>query len=276
MAAGIPTHLDPHAPGRRGSGGQPARSRAAILGAALTLLCAALTLGLAREAIRSWPGLGTVPTGDALLPPLLSLAAILAAWVTLVLGSATARLLTAWRAPGGRVVRLTAAALVALTSLSVSPATAVPVAAVETGHLAVPPDDTPAAPAQDALTVAAALGVPETGDPAASTDLVPPSGEPIPQPGWTPTPSPPRPVPAADVTLVSRASASSLPETVVVRRGDTLWDLAARHLGEDATPESIAEEWPRWHAANRAVIGPDPDLLQPGQQLVVPTDEERP
>jgi hypothetical protein len=59
-------------------------------------------------------------------------------------------------------------------------------------------------------------------------------------------------------------------QTVVVRRGDTLWDLAARHLGPAATDAEIAREWPLWFAANRAAIGSDPDRLRPGQQLTPP------
>ena len=62
---------------------------------------------------------------------------------------------------------------------------------------------------------------------------------------------------------------------VVVRRGDTLWDIAARHLGPGATTAGIAHEWPRWHAANRALIGPDPDRIQPGQRLVPPAAKDR-
>lgn len=58
--------------------------------------------------------------------------------------------------------------------------------------------------------------------------------------------------------------------TVVVRAGDTLWSLTARHLGQDASDAEIAAAWPRWYEANAAVIGPDPDLLHPGQVLVVP------
>jgi hypothetical protein len=57
---------------------------------------------------------------------------------------------------------------------------------------------------------------------------------------------------------------------VVVRPGDTLWGLVAAHLGPTATERGIAAEWPRWHAANRSVIGADPGRLYPGQRLVVP------
>ena len=59
-------------------------------------------------------------------------------------------------------------------------------------------------------------------------------------------------------------------DEVVVRRGDSLWDIAARHLGPDASAAEVAVEWPRWHHANRDVIGADPDLLIPGQRLVPP------
>ena len=59
-------------------------------------------------------------------------------------------------------------------------------------------------------------------------------------------------------------------DEVVVRRGDSLWDIAARHLGPDASAADVAVEWPRWHQANRDVIGTDPDLLIPGQRLVPP------
>ncbi len=59
-------------------------------------------------------------------------------------------------------------------------------------------------------------------------------------------------------------------ERLVVRRGDTLWSIAARSLGSEATEAQIAGEWPRWFTANRDVIGPDPDRLSPGQRLRPP------
>lgn len=59
-------------------------------------------------------------------------------------------------------------------------------------------------------------------------------------------------------------------DTVRVRRGDSLWGIAAAHLPPSATDRAIAAAWPRWYAANRAVIGSDPDLILPGQMLVPP------
>ena len=57
---------------------------------------------------------------------------------------------------------------------------------------------------------------------------------------------------------------------VVVQAGDCLWSIAAASLPGSATPAQVASEWPRWHAANRGVIGPDPDLLRPGLVLTPP------
>ena len=57
---------------------------------------------------------------------------------------------------------------------------------------------------------------------------------------------------------------------LVVAPGDCLWRIAARELGPTATTAAVSAAWPRWYAANRAVIGPDPDLLQPGMRLVPP------
>ncbi|MBT1003008.1 hypothetical protein KIH31_10350 [Paenarthrobacter sp. DKR-5] len=70
----------------------------------------------------------------------------------------------------------------------------------------------------------------------------------------------PRPAPATGAPAGS----------VVVRDGDCLWSIAARQLGPDATDVDIARAWPRWHAANLAVIGEDPSHILPGQVLVPP------
>lgn len=58
--------------------------------------------------------------------------------------------------------------------------------------------------------------------------------------------------------------------TIVVQPGDCLWNLAARALGGHPSPSRVAAAWPAWWAANRVVIGEDPDLLQPGTRLRPP------
>lgn len=57
---------------------------------------------------------------------------------------------------------------------------------------------------------------------------------------------------------------------VRVRSGDTLWAIAARTLGPDASQADVASYSRRIHAANATAIGPDPDLIHPDQQLRLP------
>lgn len=57
---------------------------------------------------------------------------------------------------------------------------------------------------------------------------------------------------------------------VTVEEGDTLWSISAARLPGSPTVADIAAAWPRWYAANRDVIGPDPDLIHPGQRLTPP------
>lgn len=67
---------------------------------------------------------------------------------------------------------------------------------------------------------------------------------------------------------------------VVVRRGDTLWALAESSLQQPSraapTTAAVAAAWPSWWAANRDVIGDDPDLLLPGSVLRPPPDAAPP
>ncbi|MFK4295052.1 LysM repeat protein [Arthrobacter sp. GAS37] len=65
-------------------------------------------------------------------------------------------------------------------------------------------------------------------------------------------------------------SASPNQGEVVVKRGDSLWSIAARQLGPLASDVDIALQWPKWYATNRNVIGDDPGLIVPGQILQPP------
>lgn len=86
-------------------------------------------------------------------------------------------------------------------------------------------------------------------------------------------PSAPRPAQAARKPSATGADdGSSERRPVVVRRGDSLWTIAQRHVPPGATAAQIAAEWPRWYSANRPVVGADPNLLLPGQRLVPPAD----
>jgi hypothetical protein len=65
---------------------------------------------------------------------------------------------------------------------------------------------------------------------------------------------------------------------VVVRAGDTLWSIATdqlRRVGRRSSappPAAVAAAVRHLHAANRDVIGADPDLIRPGQHLMIPEE----
>ncbi len=74
---------------------------------------------------------------------------------------------------------------------------------------------------------------------------------------------PDRPTVGAETRYTPVRPASS----VRVRRGDSLWAIAAREIGPDASDAAIARRWPQWYAANAGRIGPDSDLIHPGEVL---------
>ncbi|MGH3506363.1 MAG: LysM peptidoglycan-binding domain-containing protein [Nocardioidaceae bacterium] len=57
---------------------------------------------------------------------------------------------------------------------------------------------------------------------------------------------------------------------VRVQPGDTLWHIAAAHLPPASTAARVARDVDWIHSANRAAIGPDPDLIFPGTHLTIP------
>jgi nucleoid-associated protein YgaU len=69
---------------------------------------------------------------------------------------------------------------------------------------------------------------------------------------------------------LARAAPSPISAVVTVRPGDTLWGLAAATLPARAADATVDRTWRRWYAANRHTVGPDHDLLLPGQRLVPP------
>jgi nucleoid-associated protein YgaU len=72
-----------------------------------------------------------------------------------------------------------------------------------------------------------------------------------------PTPKPPKPVPPpTPVPPVENRQ-----YTVVA--GDYLRKIAKKFYGDEA-------KWPKIYEANKKIIGPNPNLILPGQKLVIP------
>ncbi|WP_372594892.1 LysM peptidoglycan-binding domain-containing protein, partial [Actinotalea sp.] len=110
---------------------------------------------------------------------------------------------------------------------------------------------------------------------------------PDPSPGGPDDPSPSPNAPASPIVVDGENTAGAAPAastqdrtrertgpsgSVEVEPGDSLWSIAAEHLGT-ADPGWVAREWPRWYEANRATIGADPDLIRPGQVLHAPAED---
>lgn len=185
---------------------------------------------------------------------------VLALWVLVVsLAAVLARVLR------GRA-RLRAVAIARLTMprwlfrLTVGAAAAGIALAPATAGAAPAPLPAPALPLTPAATALPTPGLPVTRTPEAPAPRVP-----APQ-------TPPR-TPPADSARPGHPGRPAVPApaSVTVGPGDSLWSLAAEQLGPSASPRAIAQQWPAWWAANRAVIGDDPDLIHPGQHLVPPT-----
>lgn len=257
---------------------------AAGLGALLCGVALTSAWWLGRQVIRTWPGSGSTSVDSALLSVTLAAAALLMCWVTGVVTLAVLELLREGDrlrgrfglrgddgVDGRRGGRMPAQRSPVPTPLN--PRTAHRVSALLLALTAVPAHAAAAGPPEPSWTGTSSdtvAGSVSTPGPAPAEEPLLPDGSPVPLPGWTPVPVPVPARPTAAIELVSAAPREAPTEHVVVRAGDTLWSLAARHLGGQATVQDVAEEWPRWYAANREVIGPDPDLILPGQELRIP------
>jgi len=78
------------------------------------------------------------------------------------------------------------------------------------------------------------------------------------------------PVPARPVGTVQADPQAEPQAHVVVNLGDTLWQLAEKRLRPSGSPGEVAAFVEDIHRHNRKVIGPNPDLIRPGQRLAVP------
>lgn len=259
--------------------------RAGLLGVAVTALLVVATAWTVRETIRSWTAAAGRPAtapADALPIVLWAAASLALLWATVLVLPATADLFRrAGAVPANRArprrstppgARRVAAVLLLVTGAWWSHSAALAAPAAPAPVTVTHQDPTGAA---TGLSWSRALPVPDLDGPAdecsapADTGAAEPGA--LPSPGWQA--SAPMPVDqcAVDSTPLVTGSSHAADQVVVVHRGDSLWTLVARHLGPDADATTIARVWPTWYAANRSVIGSDPNHLLPGEVLQVPS-----
>jgi nucleoid-associated protein YgaU len=86
-----------------------------------------------------------------------------------------------------------------------------------------------------------------------------------------PSPGTGSPAPANTTGELSPPAPGPADAHHTIEPGDTLWSIAAAHLPIGArVAVNIVSYWRRIYGANRGVIGPDPDRIQPGVTLSVP------
>ncbi|WP_448629912.1 LysM peptidoglycan-binding domain-containing protein [Cellulomonas soli] len=248
-----------------------------LLAAALT--ATALAVALAGRTAADLPDGGAVRVEDLVGMLVTGTGAAVSAWLAL---SATVTLLCAVARMAGSRWRAGEAAVHRLAPTIVRRALAVTITAglglgVATGAQAATLHEThPPSVSGLATTTDVDLGWAPTTSSTVPVDTT-----------WQPTVASPAgattvPVPAAAVTQTAATTPAPVAPTapdaqagpaggsVVVQPGDSLWDIAARHLPPDASDAQIAAAWPRWYEANRDTIGDDPDLLRPAQLLRAP------
>jgi nucleoid-associated protein YgaU len=103
-----------------------------------------------------------------------------------------------------------------------------------------------------------------------ATSTTTPAADPAPEPATAPADDTAGDPAAGPASRPTAASIHEVPGPYVVRRGDTLWAIAARHLPPTATVVDVDRSWREWWRANRGVIGSDPNLIRPGQELAQP------
>lgn len=238
------------------------------VGLAATLGLTVLIAGRLRAALDGFD-LATVRIDRAVLIAVLAVGTLLVSWLALSLLVATLCALartagTAWIA-GERVVQRCAPTLVRRT-LTLALGAGLGLALTGTAHATTPDVE---------------LGWAVTGTSSSAPATVAPTTAPAPAPA-TSAPTAGSAVRAVEVPLEQDARITAAPtaaaphDQVVVEAGDSLWRIAARHLGPDASTADVAAAWPDWYAANLGVIGDDPDVLQPGQVLTVPAATSTP
>lgn len=202
----------------------------------------------------------------------------LAAWALLGLAAAAAAHLPGTVGRAGRAVlimvvprALRGSLLAALSAgLALGPVVSAGATPAAASRPNVPAAQSSGGPAVPASAVPASAPAGSQADPTAS----------LPAPRWPGSliaSQPSRPGSSSAPTAQPGTPATTGPagqpaKTVTVAPGDSLWVIAGRWISPPDDPAATGAAWPKWYAANRAVIGADPDLIRPGQVLRAPSE----
>ena len=77
-------------------------------------------------------------------------------------------------------------------------------------------------------------------------------------------------LPDLPVPLLDERAGTAARSSIVVRRGDCLWSLAADLIGPGVDASAVAAAAHALYRGNRQQIGPDPNLIFPGTHLTLP------
>lgn len=247
---------------------------ATAAGGALLLLLLQLLRGAPVQALFTSPG--TVGIETLVSAVVTGCGALLAAWYTLSAAGGTicagVRLLGSTWSAGEHLLRRRGAPGMARVLGAGSGAVLAAGLALVPAQAAAPPSQE--APAAEDLSWGADRPPPAEPDGQEQTAAaVSPSGGPAAGPAPTSTGADEADAPTTTPGSGSPqpgGTAASSPTDYEVRTGDTLWDIAAAHLPDDASAADIAASWPLWYRANQSVIGADPDVIRPGTTLHPP------
>lgn len=79
------------------------------------------------------------------------------------------------------------------------------------------------------------------------------------------------------ITVDGQAEQATRSETVVVEKGDHLWKISARHLGDGAGVDEITPYWRVVVEVNTPRLkSGDPDLIFPGEIVQLPASPGQP
>ncbi len=170
----------------------------------------------------------------------------------------------------------------AAVTLTFGTITAVPVLSRRLATIRIPVPVRPVAVLLMVLSTTAILSRPGPADATVSPPIVrlvdeqsdPAEDGELPGVGAEGTPEASTPVQFVQTERVGVLRVGADSDAYVVESGDSLWRIAAtvlRSNGDgDPSSASIARFWPEIYEANMALIGDNPNLIFPGQRLLIP------